>query len=94
MTASVYISVHVTPKSGRDEVVGFEESPQGEVLKVRITASPTDGKANKAVCKLVASELRLPKTAVDIASGASSRYQRIAIDADEQLVDQWLARFR
>ena len=94
MTAPVYISVHVTPKSGRDEVVGFEEGPQGEVLKVRITAPPADGKANKAVCKLIASELRIPKTAVDVASGASSRYKRIAIEADEQLVGQWLASFR
>ena len=94
MTSPVHIHVHVTPKSGRDEVVGFEEGPQGEVLKVKITAPPADGKANKAVCKLIASELDLPKTAVDVASGASSRYKRIAIDADEQLVEQWLARFR
>lgn len=94
MTSPVHIHVHVTPKSGRDEVVGFEEGPQGEVLKVKITAPPADGKANKAVCKLIASELHLPKTAVDVASGASSRYKRIAIDADEQHVEQWLARFR
>ena len=93
MTAPVYINVHVTPKSGRDEVVGFEEGPQGDVLKVRITAPPADGKANKAVCKLIATELRIPKTSVDVAGGASSRYKRIAIDADEERVEQWLARF-
>ncbi|MBQ6455082.1 MAG: DUF167 domain-containing protein [Eggerthellaceae bacterium] len=94
MNAPAYITVHVTPKSGRDEVVGFEEGPQGEVLKVRITAPPADGKANKAVCKLIASELRLPKTAVSVASGASSRYKRLAVDADEELVTEWLTRFR
>ena len=94
MTAPAYISVHVTPKSGRDEVVGFEDGPQGEVLKVRITAPPADGKANKAVCKLIASELHLPKTAVDVAGGASSRYKRIVIDADEDVVSAWLAQFR
>ena len=94
MTMPVNISIHVTPKSGRDEVVGFEEGPQGEVLKVRITAPPADGKANKAVCKLIASCLGIPKTAVEVASGASSRYKRIAIDADERLVEGWLAQFR
>ena len=94
MNAPAYITVHVTPKSGRDEVVGFEEGPQGEVLKVRITAPPADGKANKAVCKLIASELRLPKTAVSVASGASSRYKRLAVDCDEGLVKEWLTRFR
>lgn len=94
MAAPVYINVHVTPKSGRDEVVGFEDGPQGDVLKIRITAPPADGKANKAVCKLIAAELGVPKTAVDVASGASSRYKRIAVDADEQHVGQWLARFR
>lgn len=94
MAAPVYINVHVTPKSGRDEVVGFEDGPQGDVLKIRITAPPADGKANKAVCKLIAAELGVPKTAVDVASGASSRYKRIAVYADEQRVEQWLARFR
>lgn len=94
MAAPVYINVHVTPKSGRDEVVGFEDGPQGNVLKIRITAPPADGKANKAVCKLIAAELGVPKTAVDVASGASSRYKRIAVDADGQHVGQWLARFR
>lgn len=94
MAAPVYINAHVTPKSGRDEVVGFEDGPQGDVLKIRITAPPADGKANKAVCKLIAAELGVPKTAVEVVSGASSRYKRIAVYADGQHVGQWLARFR
>ncbi len=36
------LAVHVTPKSGRDEVVGW----RGSELAVRVTAPPEGGKAN------------------------------------------------
>jgi hypothetical protein len=41
-------------------------------LKVRVTAAPEKGKANKAVEKLIARRLDLPLSAVTITGGASS----------------------
>lgn len=37
------------------------------------TASPTDGQANLAVCELLAQKLELPKSAVSVERGHSSR---------------------
>lgn len=70
------IAVHVTPKSGRDEVVGWRE---GE-LSVRVTAAPEEGKANAAVCGLLARSLGLPKRAVRVIRGESSRHKQVEIE--------------
>ncbi len=76
----VRIAVRVTPKSGRDEVVGFV----GTELQVRVTAAPDRGKANEAVRELLADALGVPKTAVRIARGETSRHMTLEIDgADE-----------
>jgi len=70
------IAVHVTPKSGRDEVVGW----RGGELSVRVTAAPEEGKANAAVCGLLARSLGLPKRAVRVIRGESSRHKQVEIE--------------
>jgi len=73
---SARIALHVTPKSGRDEIVGW----RGGELSVRVTAAPEDGKANAAVCRLLAKALRLPKSAVSIVRGDTSRHKSAEIE--------------
>ncbi|HET6351883.1 MAG TPA: DUF167 domain-containing protein [Coriobacteriia bacterium] len=70
------LKLHVTPKSGRDEVVGW----RGDELQVRVTAPPEDGKANAAVCKTVAAALGVPKSAVRVMRGDTSRHKLIEIE--------------
>lgn len=70
------IAVHITPKSGRDEVTGW----RGGELSVRVTAPPEGGKANAAVCALLADVLRVPKRAVRVVRGGQSRHKQIEID--------------
>lgn len=72
----VMLAVHVTPRAGRDEVVGWRD---GE-LSVRVTAPPDAGKANVAVCALLAKRLKLPKSAVAVVRGQSSRHKRLSIE--------------
>jgi len=69
------LPVHVTPRSGRDEVFGW----CGGALSVRVTAAPDEGKANQAVCRAVARFLGVPKTAVSVARGASSRHKTLEV---------------
>ena len=70
------IAVRVTPRSSRDVIEGVDEAGQ---LRVRVTAAPVDGAANKAVTSLVAKALGVPKSAVSVASGAASRHKRLRI---------------
>jgi len=75
----VLLDVHVTPKSGRDEVVGW----RGERLAVRVRAAPESGRANEAVCKVISAALGLPKSGVSVARGSAGRTKVLEIDADE-----------
>ena len=89
------IIVRVTPRSGRDEVMGrkvFEDGVQA--VCVRVTAAPDGGKANKAVCKAVASSLGVPKTAVEVVSGHTARRKQLSISANAitgAAVQEWLS---
>jgi uncharacterized protein len=72
----ISLAIHATPKSGRDEVVGW----RGSELSVRVTAAPEGGKANTAVCKVIAHTLGVPKTAVRVVRGEVSRHKIVEID--------------
>lgn len=72
----VRILVHLTPRAGRDEIAGW----QGDVLRVRVTAPPVEGKANEALVRLLASALGLPKSRVGIVAGAKSREKTVGIE--------------
>jgi len=73
----VRLKLRVTPKSGADEILGLREDG---ALHVRVSAAPADGKANEAVLRLLSRALRLPKGAVRLKSGASSRDKWIELD--------------
>lgn len=66
--SGVTISVKAVPGAKRDEIVGL----LGERLKVRVSAPPEDGRANRAVCRLVAGALGLPGSAVSVVRGQSN----------------------
>ena len=68
--------MHVTPKSSRDEVVGW----RGGELSVRVTAPPEGGKANVALCALIAGSLRIPRGGVRVVRGQTSRHKQLEID--------------
>ncbi|MGH2481439.1 MAG: DUF167 domain-containing protein [Ktedonobacteraceae bacterium] len=62
------ITVRVIPRSSKNEI-----TREGEVLRIRLTAPPVDGAANKALICLLAARLDLPKHAVHIVQGATGR---------------------
>lgn len=74
--ASVRLAVHVSPKSARDEIVGW----RGTELDVRVTVPPEGGKANAVACALIARSLGVPKSAVRVVRGESARHKQLEID--------------
>lgn len=73
-------TVKAVPGASRSGIVGW----LGGDLKVRIQAPATDGKANEALCEFLAAEFGLPKSAVRIASGFSSRKKVVEADGLSQ----------
>ncbi len=63
------LDVRVQPRARRDEVAGERA---GRVV-IRVTAPPADGRANAAVCKLVAEAVGVPPSAVTVVRGHTAR---------------------
>jgi hypothetical protein len=67
--------VHVQPGSSRNQVLGRH----GDALKVKLTAPPVEGRANKACVEFLSDALGVPKSSLDIVAGQSSRLKHIRL---------------
>ncbi len=76
----VSLLVHVLPRAGKTEVVGWH----GDAVKIRLKAPPVDGAANEELIKFLSKTIRVPRSAVRIASGVTSRRKRIEVDGVSQ----------
>ena len=65
---SIIIPVKVIPKSSRDNI-----KLETNILKIKVTAAPVDGKANKAVINYISKYLHIARKSVQIKSGLTSR---------------------
>ena len=73
------VEVRVTPRASSSRV-DVERGPDGGIeIRVRVTAPPERGKANRAVVELLARELGVAPTALEIVRGARSRRKTIRI---------------
>ena len=80
------IELRVQPRAKKNEILVRDGR-----LHVRVTAPPADGKANAAVCALLAKKLGVPKRAVEVRRGAASRDKVVSIDGmDEREVERCL----
>lgn len=86
------LHVRVTPKAGRDQIVGVREAADGKThLAVRIAAAPEDGAANEALRRLIAKAAGLGRSAVTIVAGEQAREKRLKLAGDAVAV---LAKFK
>jgi uncharacterized protein (TIGR00251 family) len=74
---SVTLTLHIQPGAKQTGFVG----PHGEAMKIRLAAPPVDGKANAALCAFLAAFCGVPKAAVELLSGDTSRAKRVRITA-------------
>ncbi len=86
------LAVYVTPRANKDEVLGLRIAEDGtQEVAVRVTAAPDSGKANKAVCKLIAKELGIPKSAVALKRGETSRHKLLECEATSANLESWIS---
>jgi uncharacterized protein (TIGR00251 family) len=80
--ARARIDVRVTPRGGRDTIVGWREG----ALAVRVAAAPVDGAANDALVRMIARRLGVPPSSVTLVAGGRSRMKVVEVagmsDAD------------
>lgn len=69
------LDIKAVPGARRNEIAGW----LGERLKIRISAPPEGGKANKAICALLAETLGLRPRNITIVSGPTSPEKTVEI---------------
>jgi len=72
----IEIPVRLKPRGSRDELLGM----RGGVLEAKVTAPPVDGRANKALCKLVAKRVGAAPSRVSVVRGAKSREKVLRVE--------------
>jgi uncharacterized protein (TIGR00251 family) len=81
------ISVRVRARAHRDEVVGVLDG----VLLLRVAAPAHEGRANRALCRLLAERLEVAPSRVEIVRGRRSREKVVEVDGiDQATVDRAL----
>lgn len=78
MADGARIRVRLTPRASREEILGLREG-QEDALVVKVTAPPTEDRANQALCKLLARRIGIAKGRVSIAGGGKSRDKLVAV---------------
>jgi uncharacterized protein (TIGR00251 family) len=68
--------VRLQPRARRDEVVG----ERAGVVVIRVTAPPVDGKANAALCRLVAKAAGVAPSRVRVIRGQTAREKVVEVD--------------
>lgn len=73
---SCRLEVKAIPGASRDEIAGLV----GAAVKIKLRAPPVDGRANGALLEFLAERLDLPRRAVTLERGESSRQKLVRIE--------------
>ena len=67
--------VRVQPGASKNEIVGVQQ----DALKIRISAPPVEGKANRALVQFLAEQLAVKRSQVEILNGHATRRKTIHV---------------
>lgn len=70
----VIFTLKISPNASKNEII---KTPEG--YKVKITAQPIDGKANKALIEFLSKQFKVPKSYFEIVRGETSKDKAILI---------------
>lgn len=88
----LHLAVHVTPKASVNRITGVFKRARGVMsLAVKVTAAPDKGRANKAVMKLLAHDLHMPKTTITLIRGGTDRNKIFELRGDAGAVSARIA---
>jgi hypothetical protein len=71
--SGVTLKIYIQPRSSKNMIAGLH----ADALKIKLTAPPVDGAANKMCIKYLAKWLKVPKSSIEILSGHTSRTKRL-----------------
>ncbi|RSZ56523.1 DUF167 domain-containing protein [Massilia atriviolacea] len=75
LPGALRLAVQITPNAKKTEVIGVLD----DALKLKLQAQPIEGKANEALIKYLSGELGVPKSALTITHGLTSKRKLIEV---------------
>lgn len=85
----ILVNLRISPNAKKNEII-----KDGDIIKVKITALPIDGKANKALVEFFAKNFKIPKTSIEILKGETSKEKTILFKTlDEDKVNNLYKAF-
>ena len=73
----IIVNIKISPNAKKNEIIKSE----GET-KIKITAQPIDGKANKCLIDFLSKNFKIPKTSIKILKGETSKEKTILFITD------------
>jgi uncharacterized protein (TIGR00251 family) len=71
----VVFKAAIQPKGAKNEIVGLK----GDALKIKLTAPPVKGAANRMCVEFLAKKLKVRKSDVEIVRGKESRTKQVLV---------------
>jgi len=71
----VFIKLRLQPRASKNAISGIH----ADALKVKLTAPPVEGEANKSLIAFLSKALGIKKSALKITSGERSRDKRVLV---------------
>lgn len=68
------LQLRISPNASKNEIIKSEDG-----IKIKITAQPVDGKANKALIEFLSKKFKVPKSYFEIIRGETSKDKTVLI---------------
>jgi uncharacterized protein (TIGR00251 family) len=72
--------IEAKPNSKKNQIEVVSEN----MLKIKISAPPVDGKANEAIIEYLSEIFKIPKSKIILQKGSSGRFKRFEIVANNE----------
>ena len=79
----ILATIKISPNAKKNEIIKTDNE-----VKIKITAQPIDGKANKCLIEYLSKTFKIPKTSIQIVKGETSKEKTILfVTSDENKID-------
>jgi uncharacterized protein (TIGR00251 family) len=78
--ADAHLNVRLRARGRKDELIGMKD----RVLQARVSAPPVDGKANRALCRLIAKRVGVAPSRVSILRGEKARDKLVRVEGVDE----------
>lgn len=74
----IVASIKISPNAKKNEIIKDDNG-----IKIKITAQPIDGKANKTLIEFLSKNFKIPKTSIKIIKGETAKEKTILFETND-----------